>query len=70
MHDETVDGAESVTGRIEHVQIGGILGVEAVQCRGGAEADCDDGSRRQVQAAKPQLVVGFAATVDALPQTL
>ena len=69
MHDEPVDRPQLVTRRIEHVQIGWVLGIEAEHRRGRRKAYRDCGAACQVESSQPQCIRWFSKAVDALPNT-
>ena len=50
MYRQAVRRTELMTGRVENVQVGGVLGVEAEHRRGRAEADRDHRAAGQVEA--------------------
>ncbi len=54
-------------GRVQHVQVNGIFGVESISGGGGSEANCDGFTGSQVQTPHLHRQVGICLSVDASP---
>ncbi|PQM47859.1 hypothetical protein C1Y40_01926 [Mycobacterium talmoniae] len=67
MHDQTVGAPQLVPGRVQHVQVDDVLGVESVSGGGGSKTDRDGFTGAQIQAAQPQQRIGVRLRVDAGP---
>lgn len=68
MHHQAVGIPERAPRRVEDVEFGRLLGVEAEHRRSRAQTDRDRPTAGEVEAAQPELIGGFPDAVDALPQ--
>ena len=68
MDNQPVTRSQLATRRIEHVQVVGFFGVEAMQRGRRAQAYGHFRGARQIQTSQPQVIVGFPTAVDPIPK--
>jgi hypothetical protein len=70
MHDQAVGASELTAGRIERMQVDGVLGIEAVHGGRCTEAHRYRLAARQIKSAQSQFVRRLSTAIDSLPHPL